>query len=100
MQQPAQHAVRCRGARLDDGDASATAARHASARLVGRDGVEFHLGHGEWFDLLRDAGFDVERLVELYAPDDAETHPYYDAVTADWARKWPSEDLWVARKRD
>ena len=28
-----------------------------------------------------------------------ETHEYYSAVTADWARKWPSEDLWVARKR-
>ncbi len=73
---------------------------HASARLVGRDGVEFHLGHGEWFELLRDAGFDVERLVELYAPDDAETTRTTTAATADWARKWPSsEDLWVARKR-
>jgi hypothetical protein len=48
--------------------------------------------------LLRDTGFDVERLIELYAPDDAETHEYYSAVTAEWARKWPSEDLWVARK--
>ena len=44
------------------------------------------------------AGFEVERLVELFAPDDAETHAYYDTATADWARKWPSEDLWVARK--
>ena len=41
----------------------------------------------------------VERLVELYAPDDAETHGYYDFVTAEWARKWPAEELWVARKR-
>ena len=32
-------------------------------------------------------GFEVERLVELYAPDDAETHEYYDFVTAEWARK-------------
>jgi hypothetical protein len=36
--------------------------------------------------------------VELYAPNDAETHAYYDFVTADWARKWPAEELWVARK--
>lgn len=64
------------------------------------DGVEFHLGHGEWIDQLHLAGFDVERLVELYAPEEATDHPYYDAATADWARKWPSEDLWVARKRD
>ncbi len=61
-------------------------------------GVEFHLGHGDMFGLLRDSGFDVEALIELYAPDDAETHPYYSAVTADWARKWPSEEIWAARK--
>jgi len=62
------------------------------------DGLEFHPGHGEWIDILRGAGFEIERLVELYAPDDAETHPFYDTATAEWARKWPSEDLWVARK--
>ena len=62
------------------------------------DGVEFHLGHGEWIDVLRRAGFEFERLVELFAPDDAETHAFYDTATADWARKWPSEDLWVVRK--
>ena len=62
------------------------------------DGVEFHIGHGEWIDLLHDSGFEVERLVELYAPASAETHEYYDTATADWARKWPPEDLWAARK--
>jgi SAM-dependent methyltransferase len=62
-------------------------------------GVEFHLGHGEWIDLLRANGFEVERLVELQAPPDAETHPYYAYVTAEWARKWPTEELWAARKR-
>jgi SAM-dependent methyltransferase len=61
--------------------------------------VEFHLGHGDWFELLRSTGFDVERFVELFAPDDAETHKYYDFVTAEWAQKWPTEDLWVGRKR-
>jgi SAM-dependent methyltransferase len=62
--------------------------------------VEFHLGHGEWIDLLRANGFEVERLLELYAPADAETHSYYKYVTADWARQWPHEEVWVARKRD
>lgn len=61
-------------------------------------GVEFHLPHGELLRLLRDTGFEVEALVELYAPDDAETHPYYSHVTADWARKWPAEEIWAARK--
>lgn len=62
------------------------------------DGVEFFRSHGEWIDLLHGAGFEVERLVELYAPESADTHEYYDTATADWARKWPAEDLWAARK--
>jgi SAM-dependent methyltransferase len=65
---------------------------------AGDDGVEFHIGHGEWIDLLHGAGFEVERLVELYAPEGAKTHEYYDIATADWASKWPVEDLWAARK--
>jgi SAM-dependent methyltransferase len=62
-------------------------------------GIEFHLGHGDWIDLLRANGFEVDRLLELFAPDDAESHGYYDFVTAEWARKWPAEEIWVARKR-
>jgi SAM-dependent methyltransferase len=62
-------------------------------------GVEFHLPHGEWIDLLRANGFDVERLIEVQAPADAETHPYYAFVTAEWAKRWSSEEIWVARKR-
>jgi SAM-dependent methyltransferase len=62
-------------------------------------GVEFHLAHGDWIALLRSAGFDVERLVELQAPAEAADHPYYDFVGADWARRWPAEEIWVARKR-
>ena len=62
-------------------------------------GVEFHLGHGDMFALLRESGFDVEALIELYASEDAETHPYYSAVPAEWARKWPSEEIWAASKR-
>lgn len=61
-------------------------------------GVEFHLAHGEWIDVLRGAGLEVERLLELQAPADAVDHPYYDFVTADWARRWPAEEVWVARK--
>jgi hypothetical protein len=60
--------------------------------------VEFHLGHGKWIDLLRANGFEVERLVELYAPSNSETHTYYKYVTAEWARKWPADEIWVARK--
>ena len=62
-------------------------------------GVEFHLAHGDWIAVLRGAGFEVERLVELQAPAEAADHPYYDFVGADWARQWPAEEIWVARKR-
>jgi SAM-dependent methyltransferase len=62
-------------------------------------GVEFHLAHGDWVRLLRANGFEVEDLVELQAPESARDHEYYDFVSADWARRWPSEEIWKARKR-
>ena len=61
--------------------------------------VEFHLPTGEQLDLLRANGFELERLIELFAPEDAETHSYYVHVTAAWAKQWPHEEVWVARKR-
>lgn len=64
----------------------------------GEGAVEYHLSHGDWIDLLRANGFEIERLVELQAPEGAETHAYYDYVTAEWGRKWPAEEIWVARK--
>jgi SAM-dependent methyltransferase len=68
-------------------------------RFEWEGGVEFHLAHGDWIRVLREAGFDVEALVELQAPADAVDHPYYDYVRAEWARRWPAEEIWVARKR-
>lgn len=61
--------------------------------------VEFHPPHGELIDLLRSSGFEVERLIELYAPEGAETHHFYEYVSTGWARKWPPEEIWIARKR-
>jgi SAM-dependent methyltransferase len=60
-------------------------------------GIEFHPSHSEWIRLLRRSGFVVEALHELYAPDGAQTHEYYDIATAQWAKQWPVEDLWAAR---
>ena len=65
----------------------------------GEEGVDFHLGHGDWLALLRENGFEVEALRELRAPEGAQDHSYYEFVPAEWARKWPAEDLWHARKR-
>ena len=63
------------------------------------EGVNFYIPHGEWVRMLRENGFEVLALHELQAPEDAVDHPHYDFVKADWARKWPSEDIWHARKR-
>jgi SAM-dependent methyltransferase len=61
-------------------------------------GTEFHPGHGDWIRILRTHGFVLDALHELYAPDAGRTHDYYEIVTADWARHWPAEDLWVATR--
>jgi SAM-dependent methyltransferase len=61
--------------------------------------VEFHLSHGEWIRLLRDTGFGVEGLIELQAPEDAKQHRYDSLPTLEWARKWPTEEIWKARKK-
>jgi SAM-dependent methyltransferase len=63
------------------------------------EGVEYQLTHGDWIAVLRDSGFEVERLIELRAPADAKTHEYYTHMPAEWARRWPGEEIWVTRKR-
>jgi SAM-dependent methyltransferase len=64
----------------------------------GETGIEYHLPHGRWIELLRDSGFAIEALHELRPHDDAVDPAYYDFVTVEWARKWPAEEIWVARK--
>jgi SAM-dependent methyltransferase len=60
------------------------------------DSVEFHLSHGDWIRLLRRSGFEIEDLVELRpTPHATTTYPY---VKLEWARNWPSEEVWKARK--
>ena len=63
------------------------------------DSVNFYLGYGDWIRLLRANGLEVERLVEIQAPEDAKQHRYDALPKPDWARRWPSEDICVARKR-
>ena len=60
------------------------------------ESVEFHLGHGDMIRLLRGCGFEVEDLLELQPEPDADTrHPM---ATLEWARRWPTEEVWKARK--
>jgi SAM-dependent methyltransferase len=64
---------------------------------VDTEAVNFFLGYGDWIRVLRANGFDVEDLIELQAPVGAA--PLYSLVTPEWARQWPSEEIWKARKR-
>jgi hypothetical protein len=59
-------------------------------------GIEHHPSHGMWISLLRHAGFVVDALHELRPPADAVDPEYYEIVSADWARRWPAEEVWVA----
>ncbi|MGZ6266708.1 MAG: class I SAM-dependent methyltransferase [Candidatus Limnocylindrales bacterium] len=61
------------------------------------DSVEFHLPHGEMVRLLRTNGFEVEDLIEIQAPEGATTR--FKWMDPEWARRWPSEEVWKARKR-
>lgn len=63
----------------------------------GDGSVEFHLGYGDWIRLLRGSGFEVENLIELRPPKGAMTP--WPFVKEDWARRWPSENVWIARKK-
>ncbi len=60
--------------------------------------VEFHLGYGDWIRLLRANGFEVEDLLELRPAENATTD-FDDIVSLEWARRWPCEEVWRARKR-
>ena len=60
-------------------------------------GVEFHLGHGDWIRVLRTSGFEIEDMIEVYAPADATRDRDY--ITAAWAQQWPVEEVWFTRLR-
>jgi len=60
-------------------------------------GVEFHISHGDMIRLLRANGFEVEDLIELYAPD-AAAGSSFNYAPAGWSRQWPVEEIWKARK--
>jgi SAM-dependent methyltransferase len=61
------------------------------------DAVEFHLPQGKMIDLLRDCDLTVEQLIEIHPPADATTR--FKHISLDWARRFPCEEVWRARKR-
>ena len=60
------------------------------------DSVEFHISHGDRVRLLRASGFEITDLVEIQAPPGASTR--YECISREWARRWPAEEVWRARK--
>ncbi len=63
----------------------------------GESFVEFHLSHGDWLRVLRANGFELEDLIEVQPSEGASTR--FPFVSNEWARRWPSEEIWIARRR-
>jgi SAM-dependent methyltransferase len=61
------------------------------------DFVEFQLPYGEWIRLLRRHNLIIEDLIELRPPEGA-TPTFDQYAPYEWARRWPAEHIWKARK--
>src|SRR5439155_524172 len=66
------------------------AQRETARRMQAETGLEF--GSLE-------ASAESVPLVERQGRAEAADHRYYDFVPAGWGRRWPAEEIWVARKR-
>ena len=81
--------------------APAAAVRHAPLRVAGRRGDRVpprarRLDPPAARERLRDRG----ARSSCRRPAPRRRTSYYDFVTAEWARRWPAEEIWAARKRD
>lgn len=91
-----------------DDDSPPDAAMQRPQRGMGRftwpddPSVEFHLSHGDMIRLLRASGFEVLDLIEVYAPAGATAATLWSGevefVSAEWAQRWPVEEIWRARR--
>jgi SAM-dependent methyltransferase len=59
--------------------------------------IEFQLPYVGWIRLFRSNGFEVLDLIELRPPARPKT-TYPDFAPAEWARRWPSENIWKLRR--
>jgi SAM-dependent methyltransferase len=64
---------------------------------LGEGTIDWAPPPGDWIDVLTRNGFAIERLVELRAPEDATT-TYDEFAPPKWARRWPAEWIWSARR--
>ena len=65
---------------------------------TGEGTIDWSVPPSHWIGLLREHGFDIEDLIELSPPAGAAT-TYDQFVPYAWARPWPAEEIWRARKR-
>ena len=59
--------------------------------------IAFQLPYGEWIALFRSNGLEVEDLIELRPPADAQSS-YRSVEDREWARRWPMEHIWRLRR--
>jgi SAM-dependent methyltransferase len=64
----------------------------------GEGTIDWSLPASVWIRLLREHCFEIEDLFELCAPSGTTT-TYEDFAPAKWARRWPAEWIWKARRR-
>jgi SAM-dependent methyltransferase len=64
----------------------------------GEGTIDWALPPGAWVRVLRANAFDIEDLVELVPPESATT-TYESFAPPKWARRWPAEWIWKARRR-
>jgi SAM-dependent methyltransferase len=87
---------------IEDGDEASAAERLRRPYFGMRRGawegtIEFQLTYGGWIRLFRENGFEVLDLIELRAPARPRT-TFPDFAPADWARRWPAENIWKLRR--
>jgi SAM-dependent methyltransferase len=81
----------------NDVEKTGTELRNDYFTLKGFEAVDFQLPYGAWIRLFVANDLDVLDLIEIQAPEGAETT--YELVPYEWARRWPAENIWKARKR-
>ena len=59
--------------------------------------IDFQMPYGAWIRLFASCGLMLEDLIELRPPADA-VSTYRSEVARDWARRWPMDHIWKARK--
>jgi len=59
-------------------------------------GIEFNLPISSWIRLFRDVGFEIVDFVEVQVPTGMEGTRF--GIPADWAKRFPSEQVWKLRK--